>query len=453
MIVNVKPGKRTGSLVVPESKSYAHRMLIGAALSNRHSQIRCARLSEDIEATIACLRTLGANICVNDRIIEVAGVFCKDDAHSCEIEKRKTQNGNEALDEALAIDNEALGETLEGDTLMLHCNESGSTLRFLIPVVGALGTKASFVMEGKLSERPLDALCNELTKHGMTFLKEGKILNCQGKLTPGNYVIPGNISSQFISGLLFALPLLSGDSTLTVTGNTESRGYVEMTKEVIKDMGICIEAGENVYKISGNQTYCPKAMSAVEKDWSNAAFYLCMGAMSKKGITLEEMNVNSLQSDRAILDVLKKFGADVEISGDKVTVRQNKLNACVIDAKEIPDLVPTVSALAAISNGKTKIINAARLRMKESDRLFSTANMLNSLGALVTELEDSLEIEGKPYLDGGTIDAMCDHRIAMSAAVAACGCRNEVTVNGADCVAKSYPEFWKDFDKLEVEDE
>ena len=413
----VKPGKRNGAITIPASKSYPHRLLIGASLGNKETVLDCEGISKDIEATIKCLNALGAKIEYNDN-------------RNIRINKTVGKNREEAD---------------------MFCGESGSTLRFLIPVVGALGRNAVFHMEGKLSERPLDALTNELIAHGMNISKDDKLLKCQGRLKAGDYTIPGDISSQYVSGLLFALPILEGDSTLRVTGKIESAGYIKMTEDVLASMGILFEKKENLYTIPGNQTFCTPDKLTVEKDWSNAAFFLCMGAQSEKGITLRGMNMNSAQGDIAIVEILKNFGARVSVEGDNITVSKGTLLGITVDASTIPDLVPTISALASLADGETRIINAERLRFKESDRLLSTSELLINVGANVTKLDDGLIIHGQNKLSGGTADAMNDHRIAMSAAVTACSAKDVILIKGAECVAKSYPDFWKDFDSLEVE--
>lgn len=456
----VSCGTRTGRIAVPASKSYAHRLLISAALGDLDSEIVCDGISKDIQATIDCLSALGARIEVHSDRISVSP-----------INREQLRHGR--------------------DLPILPCNESGSTLRFLIPVVGALGRHVTFKMSGKLSERPLDELKAALTAHRMRFTQNGALLECEGQLTSGEYVIPGNISSQYISGLLFALPLLEGDSTIKVTGRTESGDYIRMTVETIEAMGIDVSATAEGFFIRGGQKYGPESVGAgllpeaqvptlqqglsVEKDWSNAAFFVCMGAMSEEGIVLEGMNTESAQGDRQILEVVQKFGARVEITENEISIRkgeaiedkinggkaeasENEINveqggnlgSRVIDASTIPDLVPTIAALASVSQGETRIVGASRLRFKESDRLMTTTTMLKNLGADITETEDGLVIIGKEALAGGETETFNDHRIAMAAAVAAGRCTSDVVIKGCECTAKSYPMFFDDLEKLEV---
>lgn len=417
MTVTIPAGRRTGCVRIPASKSQAHRLLICAALAKTDSVLVCDGISKDIAATIACLNALGADI-------------------------QKDGEGKLRVHPIRGCAN--------GETKHLFCGESGSTLRFLIGVVGALGETAIFHMEGKLPSRPVDALTDVLCDHGMKFEHRGSELLVSGRLTAGSFEIPGNISSQYISGLLFALPLLEGNSTLTVTGNIESESYIRMTERAVLSSGIRFTKKEQIYTVPGRQSYLTEEMRLVEADWSNAAFFLCMGAMSEKGVSVQNLPLQSAQGDAQILQVLRSFGSEVETDEACVTVRRKALRGITVDARQIPDLVPTICALAAGAEGTTKIINAERLRLKESDRLATTAGMLAALGAEVLQTEDGLIIHGKPSLPGGTADAANDHRIAMAAAVAAGHCRGCVTVTGAQCVDKSYPGFWADLEMLEV---
>lgn len=428
----IKPGQRSGKVQIPSSKSFAHRYLICAALSEENSILSCDGFSKDIMATVDCLRSLGVKAEIEESgqiIISPARINGK---HSDE-----NING--------------LTDNTEADEIhSLNCGESGSTLRFLLPIVSALGIKAEFNPAPGLYARPMEPLIDVLKLHGAGVSKtSGKIIS-EGRLTAGRYDIPGNISSQYISGLLFALPLLKGDSELHITGKTESSSYVRMTEDTLHESGIVFRRLADGYFIPGNQKYGLKGKIWVESDWSNAAFFLCMGALSDRGITLNGMKYDSSQGDKAILDILSGFGADVRLEGDDISIWKGKLRGQTVDASEIPDLIPVISALASCIEGKTEIINASRLRFKESDRLKSTASMLKALGAEAEELEDGLVIIGKGKLAGGTVDPVNDHRIAMAAAVASSSCINEVTVLDSECVEKSYPMFWKDLSGLEI---
>lgn len=412
----VLPGPRTGSVRIPASKSQAHRLLICAALGAQPVALRCDGVSADIAATARCLRALGADITDDGagtfRIVPIAGEM---PAHAD-----------------------------------LFCGESGSTLRFLLPVVGALGADVTFRMEGRLPERPLSPLDAVLTAHGMTIRRDGALLHVSRQLRPGTYALPGDVSSQYISGLLMALPRLPGESTLAVTGKLESAGYIAMTEDALRLSGICLQKQERTYAIPGGQTARLPAQGHVEGDWSNAAFFLCMGALSPAGVTVTGLASDSPQGDRAVLDVLRRFGADVRETQDAVTVRRGALHGVTIDAAPIPDLIPVLSVVAALADGQTQIVNAARLRLKESDRLESTAAMLRALGAQVEVHDGGLTITGRKMLTGGTVDPQHDHRIAMAAATAACGCTAPVTVHDCACTDKSYPRFWTDLSALKT---
>ena len=261
---------------------------------------------------------------------------------------------------------------------------------------------------------------------------------------------PGDVSSQYISGLLMALPRLPGESTLAVTGRLESAGYIAMTEDALRLSGIRLQKSGRTYTIPGGQTARLPARCRVEGDWSNAAFFLCMGALSPAGVTVTGLASNSPQGDRAVLDVLRRFGADVRETQDTVTVRRGALHGVTIDAAPIPDLIPVLSVVAALADGQTQIVNAVRLRLKESDRLESTAAMLRALGAQVEMHDSGLTITGRKMLTGGTVDPQHDHRIAMAAATAACGCTAPVTVRDRTCIEKSYPRFWTDLSALKT---
>ena len=412
----ITPGARTGAVRIPASKSQAHRLLICAALGKAPVTVRCDGLNADILATAACLRALGANIAEQDGALHVEPI--------------------KAAPDGLCV---------------LPCGESGSTLRFLLPVVGALGADAVFLREGRLPERPLEPLLSELVRGGMMFRSEGGKLFCSGKLAPGEYTLPGNISSQYISALLFALPRLAGDSALTITGARESEGYIAMTENALAQSGVRLFKTDSGYDIPGGQTYALPAAVKVEGDYSSAAFFFCMGALSRCGITVSGLCADSAQGDCAVLDILRAMGACVEEAAAGITVRRGTLHGAVIDAAPVPDLIPALCALAAAADGETRVVNAARLRLKESDRLATTAAMLASLGAHVEELPEGLIVHGGG-LRGGAVSAQHDHRIAMAAAVAACACAEPVTIEGWECTNKSYPRFGEDFNALKREE-
>lgn len=424
-IMTVNPGKRTGRIGIPSSKSLAHRALICRALADQCSGIVLDGFSADIKATMNCLKGLGAEISIHEGVMEITPVKWFPEA------KQSLQ------------------------AAQLPCSESGSTLRFLLPVAGALGREAVFVMEGRLSERPMERFEQVLIDHGMKIRRDGRNLYCSGKLEPGEYKLPGNISSQYISGLLFALPLLDGSSRIRIETDLESADYVKLTEGALHDAGIIWETTQDGYLIPGRQCYHISAatkMARIEGDYSAAAFFLCAGAFSQQGITVHDLSPDSRQGDRRILEELERFGALVEVQGREVTVRKGQLKETTIDGSMIPDLIPVLSVVAAGVRGTTRIYNAARLRMKESDRIMSTCRMLQSLGADVRELQDGLIIYGNGELKGGAlVDPYRDHRIAMSAAVGACICSEPVMIKDAECVGKSYPDFWEDFGSLGME--
>ena len=314
--------------------------------------------------------------------------------------------------------------------------------------MGALGLDAVFHMEGRLPERPLHPFDEVLIAHGMHIHQTGAELHVSGKLLAGSFALPGNVSSQYLSGLLFALPLLPGSSTLTITGALQSASYLAMTEDAVLSSGICFSKSQNVFTIPGNQAYCLPNGLAAEGDWSGAAFFLCAGALSDTGIFASGLQETSRQADRAVLELLSRFGAEVRAETGGVFVRKSSLHGISIDAGAIPDLIPAVAAVAAYAEGETNITNAARLRLKESDRLHTVAETINALGGQAKELPDGLVITGTPRLTGGTADSFGDHRIAMLAAVLAGGCREPVTVLGAQGTSKSYPEFWQTLDQL-----
>ncbi len=413
MIQTIAPGRRAGQVHIPASKSQAHRLLICAALGTGETAIRCDDISRDISATIDCLNALGAFIRQSGPTLWVSPI-----------------------------------RSVPARLRHLNCGESGSTLRFLLPVVGALGAEAVFHREGRLPERPLAPLDEQLTAHGMTLSEQGGELYCSGQLPRGAYTLPGNVSSQYISGLLMALPLIPGNSTLAVTGPVESAAYITMTEDALAASHITYSKEMTTYHIPGAQRADLPGVMQVEGDYSNGTFFLCAGAMSEKGVMVHNLTPQSHQGDHGVLDILRQFGAQVEAGESGVFVKRGTLRPITIDAAPIPDLIPVLSVLACGAVGETTVINAGRLRIKESDRLQTTAALITALGGDVTETADGLIIRGTGALQGGTVDSFGDHRIAMSAAVAACLCRQPVTVTGAEAVNKSYPRFWDDFSAL-----
>lgn len=417
MISIVYPSLPTGSVKAIASKSVAHRLLICAAFANKKTLIRCDETNRDIEATAACLSALGAVIERKAPFYEVTPV-CP---------SQVTKNA------------------------VLPCGESGSTLRFLLPIVAALGADASFAMEGRLPMRPLSPLREELEAHGIRLSAEGTNPLCvEGKLSGTDFSVAGNVSSQFISGMLFALSLLPYDAKLMVTHKIESAPYIDITVDALSLFGAAPEKHENSYSVTAKQRFLSPESIDVEGDWSNAAFPLCLGVIGKGTVTVNGLNTASSQGDMKIIELIKLFGGKIAHASEGYIAESSTLCGIDIDASQIPDLVPVLATLASVAKGQTKIYGAERLRLKESDRLESVCAMLSSLGADIRVTDDGLIINGKQQLSGGKVSSYNDHRIAMSAAVAAAVCSDAVIIEGAECVSKSYPRFWQDMSSLNV---
>lgn len=422
MKIKIRPGKLNGTIEIPPSKSYSHRAVIAAALAEngKKSKIDNLKFSVDITTTTDIMENWGAEIERFESALEIIG------------------NG---------------GKVVPRDKYV-QCNESGSTIRFLIPVGITSKNELVFDGKGKLVDRPLDSYYRIFDKQGLKYeTTGGKLpLTVNGKLKPGNYEIDGNISSQFITGLLYALPLLEGDSKLIINKNLESKGYVDLTLEILKLAGI--EIVNNDYKsfdIRGNQTYKPFDY-IVEGDYSQVAFWIVAGIISANRdneVKCLHVNKNSLQGDREIIEIVTRMEANLEIFDDYVIVKPSKTKGTVIDISQCPDIGPVLTVLAALSEGETRIINGERLRIKESDRITSIKTELNKLGGNVSEEGDSLIIQGVEGFRGGiTVNAWNDHRIAMSLAIASTRCEKEIILEEAESVRKSYPHFWDDFVKM-----
>lgn len=400
MDIRITPKKLSGTVTPPPSKSQAHRLLIAAALGDGVSTLSGLADSQDIQATQRCLCALGVRIDdLSPGTVRVHGL------------------GNTAVE--------------AGPAPILDCGESGSTLRFLIPLALLVNGSACFTGHGRLMERPLAPYEDLFREKGIFFEKKDGVLTVRGQLTPGEYRLAGNVSSQFFTGLLFALPLLDGDSTLVPTTPLESRDYLEMTRSVLELAGVHSQwqAGNTLF-IPGRQHYAPFE-AAVEADWSQAAFWYAAIALGSK-LELEGLNAFSIQGDMAVVPHFLRLTQPGDLE---------------IDVSGIPDLLPPLAVMAAVRSGTTRFVNAGRLRMKESDRLSTVCAMLTALGGRCEEGPDSLSVTGGT-LTGGTVDGANDHRIAMAAAIAAIGCTGPVTVLGAECVKKSYPDFWEVYQSL-----
>ena len=384
MNVTILPGTLKGAVTPPSSKSQTHRAVLALMLAQGEGKLSNLAVSEDIQATQDCVAALKS------------------------------------------------GQPAQADGLpLLDCGESGSTLRFLIPVALAVRGGGHFTGRGRLMERPQGPYIRLFEEKGILWNQEGTCLTVAGQLEPGVYALPGNVSSQFITGLLYALPLLPGDSRIVLTTPLESRGYVDMTLDMLRRFDIKVEEQEDGFLVPGNQTYQARDLT-LEADWSGAAFWYAANFLGAQ-VDIQGLNPDSVQGDRQIGTLYWKLARPGNVD---------------IDLSQCPDLAPPLAAMAAVRKGTTRFVHAGRLRMKESDRLETIARTLNALGAKAQVGEDTLSLEGVDHLEGGTVDGCNDHRIAMMAAVAAVACKEPVTILGAECVKKSYPRFWEDYTAL-----
>lgn len=384
MNVTILPGTLKGAVTPPSSKSQTHRAVLALMLAQGEGKLSNLAVSEDIQATQDCVAALKS------------------------------------------------GQPAQADGLpLLDCGESGSTLRFLIPVALAVRGGGHFTGRGRLMERPQGPYIRLFEEKGILWNQEGACLTVEGQLEPGVYALPGNVSSQFITGLLYALPLLPGDSRIVLTTPLESRGYVDMTLDMLRRFDIKVEEQEDGFLVPGNQTYQARDLT-LEADWSGAAFWYAANFLGAQ-VDIQGLNPDSVQGDRQIGTLYWKLARPGDVD---------------IDLSQCPDLAPPLAAMAAVRKGTTRFVHAGRLRMKESDRLETIARTLNALGAKAQVGEDTLTLEGVDHLEGGTVDGCNDHRIAMMAAVAAVACKEPVTILGAECVKKSYPRFWEDYTAL-----
>ena len=399
--VVIRPRPLSGIVTPPPSKSQAHRLLLCAALARGESTIENAAFSEDIRATLRCVEALGAR-------------WSQPEPGTIQV----TGTGGQP---------QSTGEELP----RFDCGESGSTLRFLIPVALAAAGGGIFTGRGRLMERPQQPYFDLFREKGIFYEQKDGVLKVKGQLEPGEFAIPGNVSSQFLTGLLLALPLLPGESTVRLTTPLESRDYVCMTLEALGDAGIAVTKEGDRFRVPGGQSYQPGRWQ-VEADWSQAAFWYAANFLGSQ-VELRGLNPRSAQGDMRVASDYWRLArpGDTEL-----------------DVSQCPDLVPPLAAMAAVRRGTARLTHAARLRMKESDRLTTVAAALNALGGQVEEGPDSLTIRGLDQLAGGTVDCCNDHRIAMMAAAAAVACRGPVTLVGAECVSKSYPDFWEHYREL-----
>ena len=416
--IEVKNNKLRGVVKVPPSKSMAHRAIICAALGRGISVVENIDYSDDINATIDGMISLGAIIEKDNDKLTIRGAF----------------------------HNESNKDTVR----VIDCNESGSTLRFLVPIALLFSGMTKFIGRGNLGKRPLDTYYDIFKEQGIKYSNlDGKLnLLVKGSLSSGDYTLPGNISSQFITGLLFTLPLLEGDSKIIITTELESKGYIDLTLSCMKDFGIVIENKDyKEFIIKGNQNYISRNYR-VEGDYSQGAFYLSANALGSE-VEIVDLREDSLQGDKEAIDILERMGVRFNY-GNKLSCEAPKeLVSTLIDASQCPDIIPVISLVAALAKGRTEIINAGRLRIKECDRLKAVATELNKLGAKIEEKEEGLVIDGVNELEGGIeVWSWKDHRIAMTLAIAATRCKKPISIKDYDCVAKSYPKFFEDYKKL-----
>ena len=408
------PFRVGGCLNAIPSKSEAHRVLIVAALADAPTNVVLNGFtSADIEATIRCIKALGATVLPLKNCLHVIP-----------------------------------GEIPAGQ-VAFDCGESGSTLRFMLPVAAArLKNGAEFIGAGRLPNRPLGELCDGLRANGCNVSANSVPLAMTGRLTGGEFVLPGNVSSQYITGLLLALPITQQGGSIRLVSQLESTDYVVMTIKVLKRFGIVVETLADGWRVRGGQSYHSPGTFAVEGDWSNAAALLGAGAIDGS-VTVSGLNVASAQGDRRIVEFLREFGAEIAVNGDSVTVSSRPLHGVTLDMSENPDLFPVLAVLAAAAEGRTVLANAARLRLKECDRLSGMAGMLTAVGVHVTETEDSLIIEGGVPLHGARVNVHNDHRLVMAAALLAQVAKANIEIAGVEAVNKSYPGFVEDWNRLE----
>ena len=452
MIAVIRPGMLRGTVEIPASKSYAHRLLIAAALADAPTRIGLNATNADIAATAACLRALGARIePVGDglRVQPIAAErrFQRGAEGGAEVagteagaDETKTV-GAQRLDRAdrkgaeVSADEAKTGGCcappsagLSQARIVLDCGESGSTLRFLLPVAAALGAACAFTGSGRLPERPNAVLTEALNAHGACADRDRLPIHLSGRLRGGEYAIAGDVSSQYITGLLFALPLCREDSAVRLTTPLASASYVDITLDVLARFGVRAGRTAAGWAIPGGQCYASPGEIRAEGDWSAAAFWRVANRLGGD-VRCAGLRADSAQGDRAIDRLLDRLGG-------------------TIDVADTPDLVPALAVAAAVHPGVTRITGAARLRLKESDRLRAVAGLLRALGGCAAETADGLEIRGVPRLTGGAVDGCNDHRIVMAAAVAATVAEGAVTISDAQAVEKSYPAFFDDFARL-----
>lgn len=416
MNVKIKPNEIKGKMKSIPSKSLLHRAIILSGIAKDREIIleQVNTISEDIEATLTCIEKLGAKTKVEGDSIRITSLG--------NIKKSKVE---------------------------LHCKESGTTLRLLLPLVSTFSKEATVDCSEGLRKRPIRELIETLEESGLYFKEKGFPINISGNVTTDFFKISGDISSQYVSGLLLLSSLLDQRSSIYLTTKLESRAYVNITIKVLRDFGIIVnELEEGVFEIyGGRDKILPPKEYQIEGDWSNAAFFLVGGCLGDS-IKMSGLNLESSQGDKKIVQILKKAGAILTCSDDFISFNRSHLNSFEVDFSETPDLFPILSVVAALSKGQSILKGGERLKLKESNRIESTFQMLKSLGADVKKRDDGLIIQGKEILDGGIVNSFNDHRIVMSATMASIKCKEPVSIVNAGAVKKSYPNFFDDFKKV-----
>lgn len=421
--LRISPAELRGQITLPPSKSMAHRAIIAACLSQGQSIINNVQMSDDIIATIAGMESFGAGITKEET----------DSNYRLTIQGIEVQGPKEDR--------------------LIDANESGSTLRFLIPISSLFEGASNFVGRGQLGVRPLDIYQNIYEEQGLRYDASPPPvldLTVEGRLQADSYEMPGDVSSQFITGLLYTLPLLEGDSSIQITSPLESVGYLDLTLAMLDKFGIQVDWNreEQLLQVPGNQSFQAQNYT-VEGDYSQSAFFLGAAALGNP-VKSYGLNLDSKQGDKAVLDILDQLGAPVKQVDDYLTVENPQLKGGgTIDGSQCPDIIPMVALVAALSPGYTEIINLHRLRIKECDRLQATRDELTALGADIEIEEDSLHIHGVESLKGGVqVWSHKDHRMAMMLAIASTVCEDDIILTDSECVAKSYPNFWEEFERL-----
>lgn len=410
MDVIIKPSSLEGAVAAIGSKSDIHRLLILSALCDSQTVVEGFSESADTLATVECLKALGAGISISGRSVSVTPIECV-----------------------------SYGARLD-------CSESGSTLRFLLPVAAAVSEKTGFVGSGRLPERPIGDLMDAMENGGVRFSSPKLPLEISGRIKAGVYTLPGNVSSQYVSGLLMALAVTEGESEIRLSSPLESASYVKMTLSSLSIFGAKAYEIENGYKIVGRKRLVSPKKVVADGDWSNAAFFICSSVINRP-LSVSSLRADSVQGDKKVVDMLSAMGAKVEVNNGEVKAVGGVLKGARIDLTDTPDLLPILAVTAAFAEGKTEFYGAKRLRLKESDRLKTVADMINSLGGRAEILPDGLTVYPE-RLKGGTVDGCNDHRIVMAAAIAAAVCESNTLILGAEAVNKSYPTFFEDFKAL-----